>query len=112
MLNRTEESLRKVYSRANKKIKSSDIHVGDPLVPSPLVALFIEGATNGDFNPFIKKLTENVTLITDGGGKVLAALKPIYGKKNVSAFLRGIYKRGSFLGKLHLFKINVDICII
>src|SRR5690625_1182389 len=64
MLNRTEQSLRKVYSRANKKIKSSDIHVGDPLVHSPLVALFIEGATNGDFNPFIKKLTANVTLLT------------------------------------------------
>src|SRR5690625_165667 len=112
MLNRTEESLRKVYSRAKKKRKSSDIHVGDPLVHSPLVALFIEGATNGDFNPFIKKLTENVTLITDGGGKVLAALKPIYGKKNVSAFLRGIYKRGSFQGNLHIIKINGELGIL
>src|SRR5690625_1064903 len=112
ILNRTEQSLRKVYSRASKKIKFSDKNIEDTLVNTTLASLFIEGATNGDFDAFIKKLTENVILITDGGGKVLAALNPIYGKKNVSAFLQGIHKRGSFNGNLNLIKINGEIGIL
>lgn len=112
ILNRSEQSLRKVYSRANKKIKSSNINIEKPFVDSALASLFIEGAANGDFEPFIKRLTENVILITDGGGKVLAALNPIYGKKNVSAFLKGIYKRGSFNGILNIVKINGELGVL
>jgi len=106
ILNRTEQSLRKVYSRAKQKVKSPTKKTKDTLENSTLASLFINGATNGDFDPFINKLTENVILVTDGGGKVLAALNPIYGKKNVSAFLLGIYKRGSFEGIFNITKIN------
>lgn len=112
ILNRTEQSLRKVYSRAKHKLKSPNKKTGDTFTNLTLPSLFLEGATNGNFEPFIKRLTENVTLITDGGGKVLAALKPIYGKKNVSAFLKGIYKRGSFKGGLHIVKVNGELGIL
>lgn len=44
----------------------------------------------------IEFLTEDVVLITDGGGKVLAAFKPIATRKNASAFISGIYKKGAF----------------
>src|SRR5699024_10419031 len=77
ILNRTEQSLRKVYSRAKQKLKSPTKKAEDSSVSSTLTSLFIEGAEHGDFDPFINKLTENVILVTDGGGKVLAALNPI-----------------------------------
>src|SRR5690625_2706049 len=96
MLNRTEQSLRKVYSRANQKVKYVNKGVKIRSTDSTLATLFIEGAENGNFDLFIEKLTKDVVLVTDGGGKVLAALRPIYGKKKVSAFLQGIYHRVSF----------------
>lgn len=46
------------------KIRSTD---------STLATLFIEGAENGNFDLFIEKLTKDVVLVTDNGGKVLAA---------------------------------------
>ena len=50
--------------------------------------------------------------MTDGGGKVLAALRPVYSKKKVSAFLQGIYKRGSFQGDFSITNINGEVGIL
>ncbi|WP_196493754.1 sigma-70 family RNA polymerase sigma factor [Ornithinibacillus caprae] len=112
ILNRTEQSLRKVYSRANQKIESADKNIENKSQDTKLSSLFIEGAESGDFDPFIKELSENVVLITDGGGKVLAAIKPIHSKKNVIAFLQGIYKRGSFQGVLRMISVNGGIGVL
>lgn len=112
MLNRTEQSLRKVYSRANPKLKSANKDMKFGPTDSALATLFIEGTKDGDFEPFIEKLTDDVVLVTDGGGKVLAALRPIYSKKKVSAFLQGIYQRGSFQGDFKMIYTNGEIGIL
>jgi len=112
MLNRTEQSLRKVYSRANQKLKAANKDMKFGSTDSALATLFIEGAKDGDFEPFIEKLTDDVVLVTDGGGKVLAALRPIYSKKKVSAFLQGIYQRGSFQGDFKMIYTNGEIGIL
>lgn len=46
-------------------------------------------------NILLELLSENVTLYSDGGGKVRAAIRPIYSLQNVLAFLYGIAKKSS-----------------
>ncbi len=61
---------------------------------------FIKASVTGNFEEFIDLLTEDVVLISDGGGKVPAALNPIVNKQRVSAFLKGITAKGSFIGEV------------
>lgn len=107
ILNRSEQSLRKVYSRARQKIKNENVEMKRITnKEEQFIRLFIRGVETGDFDAFIKKLTENVILTTDGGGKALAALRPIFGKNRVVSFLKGLYSKGSLDGKFELITIN------
>jgi RNA polymerase sigma-70 factor, ECF subfamily len=45
---------------------------------------------NGDTEALLALLAEDVTLYSDGGGKVKAALNPLQGRNNVVRFLFGI----------------------
>jgi RNA polymerase sigma-70 factor (TIGR02957 family) len=107
MLKKTEVNCRKIYSRAKRKLKNDKPF---PLENTDHVHLlaktFIIASTTGNFEEFIELLTEDVVLITDGGGKVHAALNPIVNKQRVSAFLNGITSKGSFIGELLPVVVN------
>jgi RNA polymerase sigma-70 factor (TIGR02957 family) len=107
MLEKTEVNCRKIYSRAKRKLKS-DMPV-DPENTEHIDLLaktFIKASATGNFEEFIDILTEDVVLVTDGGGKVIAALNPIVNKQRVSAFLKGISAKGSFIGELLPVMVN------
>lgn len=55
-----------------------------------LMGSFIEACTDGDMEGLLAVLSEDVILWSDGGGKVRAALNPIYGPEKVSRFLLSI----------------------
>ena len=46
----------------------------------------------GDLDSLLEVLADDVTAWSDGGGKVVAALKPLQGGQKVARFLRGIYR--------------------
>jgi RNA polymerase sigma-70 factor (TIGR02957 family) len=54
---------------------------------------FFAAATGGDINALMELLAPDVTLWTDGGGKVRQALRPIQGLEKVSAWLAGVARR-------------------
>ncbi|MGE6257275.1 RNA polymerase sigma-70 factor [Heyndrickxia sporothermodurans] len=101
MLDKTEVNCRKIYSRAKQKLKNDlPIHPVTNEHVDLLTKTFIKATGNGNFEKFINMLTEDVVLVTDGGGKVIAAINPIISKERVSAFLKGITAKGSFIGEL------------
>ena len=51
---------------------------------------FLQACLGGDMEGLLALLSEDVILWSDGGGKVRAALNPIYGPEKVSRFLLGI----------------------
>jgi RNA polymerase sigma-70 factor (ECF subfamily) len=55
-----------------------------------LVHQFSETCFSGDMEGLLNLLSEDITLWTDGGGKVKAVLKPIRGHQDVSRFLFGM----------------------
>ncbi|SFL85875.1 RNA polymerase sigma-70 factor, ECF subfamily [Gracilibacillus orientalis] len=113
ILNRSEQSCRKVYSRAKQKLQQNkSFNKATKEEANELAKIFLRAVESGQFDPFIDYLSKDVVLVSDGGGKVLSAMYPIISKKRVVAFLQGIHKRGTFQGQLSIVKVNEEIGIL
>ena len=66
--------------------------------PSPdernrLMQQFIAACQAGSMDDLLATLADEATLYSDGGGRVTAARKPIYGRDKIARFLLGIYRK-------------------
>jgi RNA polymerase sigma-70 factor, ECF subfamily len=55
-----------------------------------LTADFLRAVSDGDMPALIETLTDDVTVFSDGGGKVNAARKPVVGRDKVALFLTNL----------------------
>lgn len=86
-----EAACRQIISRAKGKL-------GQPPAQPPtateeaerLVKEFLSAAKSGELSELIALLTEDAVLYSDGGGKVRAALLPIYGPDKISRLFIGL----------------------
>jgi len=63
-----------------------------------LVGRFLAALRDGDAAGFTSVLTADVALWSDGGGKVLAARRPIFGRDHVIQLMVGIRRTASSMG--------------
>lgn len=83
---------RQLLTRAKKSI-------GDPQevlhnsVSDIFLNNYLQILLSGDMQSLEALLNEDIVSISDGGGKVRAAINPVYGKKDVAALLLGLYTR-------------------
>jgi RNA polymerase sigma-70 factor (ECF subfamily) len=70
----------------------------DPAEHERLLTRFLEASSAGDFAALEDMLAEDVVLVSDGGGKAKAALRPVLGRDRVSRFVVGV--RGKVRGAL------------
>ncbi|MFY0804502.1 RNA polymerase sigma-70 factor [Peribacillus frigoritolerans] len=107
MLEKNEVNCRKIYSRAKRKLQNDrPVHPEDTKHVDLLAKKFIKASATGNFEEFLDLLTEDVVLVTDGGGKVLSALNPIVTRQRVTAFLKGVSAKGGFIGELLPVMVN------
>lgn len=101
MLDKTEASCRKLYSRAAAKLQDVPRAAERPDVghATSWMQAFLKAARDGDFSEVTARLAEEAILVSDGGGKVRTATRPIYGSDRVAAFFEGLYSKGSFEGE-------------
>jgi RNA polymerase sigma-70 factor (ECF subfamily) len=59
-----------------------------------LVSAFVDASRSGDLAALTRLLASDARLVTDGGGKVAAALNVIEGADRVAAFLTGAVRKG------------------
>lgn len=96
MINKSESHCRKIAQRAR-----DHIHENKPRFDSnapkkhKLVTTFINAVQDGDLSEIESMLAEEAILYSDGGGKVTAARKPIYGSAKIGKFMVGIQKKGT-----------------
>src|SRR5258708_13942121 len=90
-LGKSEVACRQWFSRAKK-------HLGDhrprfpasPDTQKQLLTGFLQAIQTGEMTPLMEMLAEDVTMWTDGGGKVKgAATRPITGREAVARFYLG-----------------------
>lgn len=111
IINKSETHCRKIAQRAREQLHESRPHFDrDKANQHKLINAFIESIQHGDISKIENMLAEEAILYSDGGGKVTAARKPIYGANKIARFLAGIYKPASFGGKfrIELREVNAE----
>ncbi|MYT70050.1 MULTISPECIES: RNA polymerase sigma factor SigJ [unclassified Streptomyces] len=95
ILDISEAASQQTFHRARKHVADgrarSEI---DESAARRIVAEFLEAATSGRTEPLVALLTQDVTAIGDGGGKVPARASAFVGAKAVATFMRGLFKPG------------------
>lgn len=107
VLNITEEYSRKIFSRAKLELKEPKT-VDSAVIPKGYLDKYIGVIYKADTRQLENFLQNDITIISDGGGKVAAAINPVSGKGAVMKFLPGINKK--FYGRedIRIEKSNIN----
>ncbi|AHD08329.1 RNA polymerase sigma factor SigJ [Phaeobacter gallaeciensis] len=93
-LNRTPEACRQLATRARRKVQARRPDApSNPDQGAALTEAFFRASKTGDTAALTQLLTKDVQLISDGGGKAMAALNPIYGRDKVLRLLAGLARK-------------------
>src|SRR5215207_7683020 len=107
IVGRTPESARKLASRARRRVTEAR-----PRRPAAadehrrLVEAFARGTAEGDMALLLEILDPDVTFTSDGGGRVIAARKPLYGAERVARAWLAINRHATPSPRRQLVEIN------
>lgn len=94
IVGKSEPACRKLISRARGKM---GISPEEPVRPEAAseewVRRFVEALESGNVDAVVAMLANDVELVSDGGGKVVAAVQPIRAPAPVARFLLGLAKQ-------------------
>ncbi|WP_114571932.1 RNA polymerase sigma-70 factor [Exiguobacterium flavidum] len=93
LIRKKEDNCRKIFSRAKQKISDVEGESLDFEKNASLIERFVEAFNMQDMDVLLDLVSENVTLFSDGGGKVTAAVRPIVSVSSVLALLYGVMKK-------------------
>ena len=96
ILNRSEPSCRKLFSRVKKKFPLTNKKEENASVTqNNKIKELVVALQQGDLQKIEGLLNKEVTLYSDGGGKVLAALKPIHSRTLVIRFIVNLLRQNN-----------------
>ncbi|OIJ94556.1 RNA polymerase sigma-70 factor [Streptomyces colonosanans] len=91
MVERSEAAVRQAAHRAREHVRARRPRfTADASRQRKVTERFFAAATGGDVNALMGLLSPDVTLWTDGGGKVRQALRPVVGASTVAAWFAAI----------------------
>ena len=102
-LGRNEAACRQLASRARTRVRAarpaSAMPAGAGSSPvdakhAELLSAFITASRSGDVAALTRLLASDARIVTDGGGKVAAALNVIEGGERVATFVAGVTRKG------------------
>lgn len=94
IVQKSPENCRQIMRRARHNLAEHHHHYNVPPQQRELLTYqFIQACTTGDMQGLLTVLADDVVLNSDGGGKVRAALKPIYGAAKVARGLLGLMRK-------------------
>jgi len=109
MLETTPANCRQLFHRAKERIAERKPRfrgaVADKL---PLVGRFVDALRAGDADRLAGVLADDVGFWSDGGGKVLAARRPVFGRASVAAMLAG-FRRSAPSAGVNLADVTLDV---
>ena len=86
----SEANARQLATRARAHLDRERAAPASDAEKQRFLTAFIEAAQNGDLDALEAVLAEDVVALSDGGGAVLAARKPVIGRARVAQFLLGV----------------------
>lgn len=85
----TIDNSRQILKRAKQSLQQREKQ-GKNDVETELLLKYVNAIKSGDVQELELMLKAEISVISDGGGKVLAALRPVLGRANVIKFLKGL----------------------
>jgi RNA polymerase sigma-70 factor, ECF subfamily len=109
MLETTPANCRQLFHRAKTRIAERRPRFRDAVdAKRPLVNRFVNALRDGDGEELTSVLAEDVGFWSDGGGKVLAARRPVFGRGAVVQVLVGIRRTAQAIG-IPLDAVTIDV---
>lgn len=104
-IGKSESATRQLLHRARERVRprrpDDTVH---RTTSQALLARFMSAVNMGDQNGLLELLSPDVRIVSDGGGKVRAARKPILGAARVSRFFVGVQRK--FAPSHRLLELN------
>ncbi|OZB93042.1 RNA polymerase sigma factor SigJ [Paenibacillus sp. XY044] len=110
LLDKNEVSCRKMMSRARGKMGiSENIPVSNESNNEEWVRLFLTELEKGNINKVMELLSEDVLIVSDSGGRAIAAMRPIQTRELAARFLLGAYRKApKLIGGLDIGLANIN----
>jgi RNA polymerase sigma-70 factor (TIGR02957 family) len=109
ILGRSEVAVRQLGHRAKEHVQARRPRFDtDRRAQREVTQRFLAAAISGDVESLLAALSPGVVLISDGGGKVSAARRPIVGADKVARFLAAVGPQGADLPGLRVEMAEVN----
>lgn len=102
---------RKLLSRAKEQLQKGEKITRQP-VKADFVNRYLSVIQLGDAKQLEQFLHDEITLISDGGGKAVAATKELQGMYAVTTFLQGVYNKTYRLLRAEVGQINHEPAVL
>jgi RNA polymerase sigma-70 factor (ECF subfamily) len=107
VVGRSPVSVRQLASRARRHVREhAPLSSVDAAGHRRVVEAFEAAAKSGDLATLIHLLDPDVVLVSDGGGVVTSARKPVTGVERVARFVLGIFDKAHDQGRLERVDVN------
>lgn len=107
IIEKSEANCRQLVHRAKQHVKENRPRFDASTAKAQeIAAQFLHAATTGDMDRLLGLLAGDATLWSDGGGKVAAAINPIYGAEKIARFMVGIMKKAPEHFDARLVEVN------
>ena len=87
VVDRSEMHCRQLHKRAREKLDGEQAPHASFNDAQPLLTHFLHTCLSGNYDALLQQLHTDLAAYSDGGGKVLALLRPIHGRERVARFL-------------------------
>lgn len=112
-LDKTEEACRKLVSRARERVRADrPRHRATADEHRALIARFSEAVLAQDQDRLVSLFAPDVVFYSDGGGRVPAALNPVYGADHVTRLVLGLARKGLVNPMVRSGEVNGQFAII
>jgi len=108
LLGVTEDACRQRFSRARRHLKGES---GEPIRPSEhrdLLTRLMSAVAEQRVDAVVSLLSEDALLISDGGGVVSAAIRPVSGRERIATVIIHIGTRARAEGPLDTCFVNIN----
>lgn len=108
-LGRSEAAVRQTAHRAREHVQARRPRFdADRRAQREVTERFLAAVAGGDLDALLAALAPDVVLISDGGGRTRAALRPITGSANVARWLIAVARRGASIPDVRIEVAEVN----
>ncbi|MEZ5041219.1 MAG: sigma-70 family RNA polymerase sigma factor [Saprospiraceae bacterium] len=101
----SEKNTRQLFSRSKKKIQSDTNSASPSKQAKQLAEQLIRYILEGNVDALVQLFSEDIKVISDGGGKVHTAKLPVVGREKVAKFLVKISRLSPFVPEVKFTKV-------